>query len=247
MDRACRKRRGGEAGHIPPQTKITSPHGGPPDGIREGSGRGRFPGVQAQTLMLLPSGGMGRGAWKPPAAGAGPGAPAAPPQVGAVTQGARTPGPRGCPLPPPAPPPSAPTRPAPARRLPAGPGCGRAAARVSPGTCKCRGAGAGAPRGGQVARRAGARGPRGRAAAVALAWRSPRRACLGPESPAISGGQRLRPHTRAAPPVSVYSGSPHAAGNPRLPPKKTSSEWKDFGQNPLRSCLRGAVSPNPAP
>lgn len=65
-------------------------------------------------------------------------------------------------------------------------------------------------------------------AGVCCLWRSspdaaPAGACLSPESPAISGGQRRRPQTRAAPPVSVYSG-------PQRPPRPPG-----FPQNVLRA------------
>lgn len=58
--------------------------------------------------------------------------------------------------------------------------------------------------------RVGSRGPCGSGGVCRRSRPSPGAApagaCLSPESPAISGGQRRRPQTRAAPPVSAYSG-----------------------------------------
>lgn len=75
----------------------------------------------------------------------------------------------------------------------------------------------------QIAARARGRRPRlrrgrgVRRGVLSLADAAPAGACLSPESPAISGGQRRRPQTRAAPPVSAYSGPQRPPRTPGFP------------------------------
>lgn len=197
-------------------------------------GAGLFGVKIRKNYIFILTGGMGREVhWQPPAAWAEPGArrppaasapaPPPPPQVCEVIHCAQAAGPAGAVHSPPPAPPALPHPP------PLQPACVQ----------RARGAGAprlGCPQGPESAGRPGAgstggggpgrppelgrgRGVRGAVQAVAASpGAAPAGACLGPESPAISGGQCLRPQTRAAPPVSVYSGSPKPPGTHGFPP-----------------------------